>query len=228
MMTSVERQYVHAEQHMQASILPFLNMAADVKKYGKKRMLWKGHSMGCYLLLSIADRLHEKNGDVAGVFSKIILDAPDVPTWSFVQIVEMCASLGVEFLHMYSPNDKAVDASRVRRAIEPPCPGNGVVVVHDRIQPVNCTNAVSNNALNHDYGKQIPMESNSYGMHPIHHTESLHAPPQHHVAHAGRRDGFTLMDQRDFLAGIPPKERLLDFVVDKESGFAHWDLRTGR
>uniref|UniRef100_A0A7S2F989 Uncharacterized protein n=1 Tax=Octactis speculum TaxID=3111310 RepID=A0A7S2F989_9STRA len=195
-MSTLERNYVAAEQHMHASCLPLLTLATLVRDkcaLTKKRMHWKAHSMGCYLLLQMMEKLHLK-GDLAGMFSKVILDAPDVPTWYFRQVVNTCASLGVDFLHLYSPNDKATDASRVRRNIEPPCPGNDVVLVHDRIQTVNCCKAVSTNSFNHDYG---------------------------------RRDGFTLMDQRDFLADIPPKERLLDLIVEK-NGASRWSLRTGR
>lgn len=48
-----------------------------------KVMSWKGHSMGCYLLLNVVDRLRWKGEDMQSLFSAVILDAPDVPTWFF-------------------------------------------------------------------------------------------------------------------------------------------------
>lgn len=54
--------------------------AADA---GAKVMYWKGHSMGCYLLLNVVDRLRWKGEEMQGVFAAVILDAPDVPTWFF-------------------------------------------------------------------------------------------------------------------------------------------------
>lgn len=48
-----------------------------------KRLSWKGHSMGCYLLLNVVDRLRWKGEDMQALFGSVILDAPDVPTWFF-------------------------------------------------------------------------------------------------------------------------------------------------
>lgn len=48
-----------------------------------KRLSWKGHSMGCYLLLNMVDRLRWKGEDMKALFGSVILDAPDVPTWFF-------------------------------------------------------------------------------------------------------------------------------------------------
>ena len=77
-----------------------------------------------------------------------------MPTWFFRQILKICADQGVQILHYFSPklvravcsfhaypvftydpnSDRACDASRARRAIEPPAPGNGVVIEHHLIQ----------------------------------------------------------------------------------------------
>lgn len=54
-----------------------------------KLMCWKGHSMGCYLLLNVVDRLRWKGEDMQALFREVILDAPDVPTWFFSSMVKV-------------------------------------------------------------------------------------------------------------------------------------------
>ena len=45
-----------------------------------------------------------RNKDVLlETFPRIILDAPDVPTWFFEDTVTTCAGLGIVFLHMFNP-----------------------------------------------------------------------------------------------------------------------------
>lgn len=71
-----------------------MKRAAD--KSGKV-MCWKGHSMGCYLLLNMVDRLRWKGEDMRAMFGRVILDAPDVPTWFFSSMTKVkqdnwCAS----------------------------------------------------------------------------------------------------------------------------------------
>jgi hypothetical protein len=44
----------------------------------------------------------------------------------------------------------------------------------------------------------------------------------------GRKDGFCLMEQRDFLAGCPPGDRQLVPVPPSHAAPEHWILRTGR
>lgn len=61
-------------------------MALDIKAAADasgKVMCWKSHSMGCYLLLNVVDRLRWKGEDMKSLFGAVILDAPDVPTWFF-------------------------------------------------------------------------------------------------------------------------------------------------
>lgn len=57
-----------------------------------KTMSWKGHSMGCYLLLNVVDRLRWKGEDLQPLFRRVILDSPDVPTWFFSSMTKVFAS----------------------------------------------------------------------------------------------------------------------------------------
>lgn len=65
-----------------------IKAAADASR-STKVMCWKGHSMGCYLLLNIVDRLRWKGEDLRELFGRVILDAPDVPTWFFSSITKV-------------------------------------------------------------------------------------------------------------------------------------------
>ena len=65
-----------------------LDIQAAAKAAGKK-MCWKSHSMGCYLLLNVVDRLRWKGEDMQSLFGAVILDAPDVPTWFFRSMIKV-------------------------------------------------------------------------------------------------------------------------------------------
>lgn len=184
--------YTHADQHMQASMVPFMGAVTKLHQSTGKRLYFKCHSLGCYLLVGIMERMKLHGENVTNHFAKVILDAPDMPAWYFNQVVSTNAEDGVKFLHLFNPKDKAVAVSRERRLMERECPGNEPIVFHPNVQAIDCSRAVSTSPnLNHDYG---------------------------------RHDGFAIMDQRDFLAGVPPQERLLDLVNDTK----YWILRTGR
>ena len=128
-------------------------------RYSSFKTFWKAHSMGNYLLLNAIDKLcwvgdnssssssssssslsasqsstsASSNSLVRGIFSRVILDAPDVPTWFFADTVTRCVgpTHGVAFLHLFNGHDSAVEAGRIRRAItgvypqrpRPPPPG---------------------------------------------------------------------------------------------------------
>ena len=63
------------------------------------------------------------------MFPRLILDAPDVPTWFFADTVTRCTSThGAKVLHLFNHLDKAVEAGRLRRAITGVYPGNGLVL----------------------------------------------------------------------------------------------------
>jgi Alpha/beta hydrolase of unknown function (DUF900) len=125
--------------------------------------------MGCYLFLNCLDRATyaatatSAQGDTptSQLFSKVILSAPDVPTWFFVSTLSAAAAQGTALCHYYHPDDQATEASRVRRGggggIEA-CPGNAAVVQAVGIETVDCSGARSaslgaNVSLNHDYGR---------------------------------------------------------------------------
>ncbi len=66
---------------------------------------------------------------VRSMFPRLILDAPDVPTWFFADTVTRCISThGAKVLHLFNHLDKAVEAGRLRRAITGVYPGNGLVL----------------------------------------------------------------------------------------------------
>ena len=66
---------------------------------------------------------------VRSMFPRLILDAPDVPTWFFADTVTRCTSThGAKVLHLFNHLDKAVEAGRLRRAITGVYPGNGLVL----------------------------------------------------------------------------------------------------
>ncbi|CAM9678932.1 unnamed protein product, partial [Phaeothamnion confervicola] len=138
-MSAYERRYTYSEHNMHASIFPFLQAALDASRAGpKKTLLWKAHSMGCYLLLNMVDRLNWKGEAVSEIFPRIILDAPDVPTWFFRSIVATSADAGVRLCHYFNAHDKATEASRDRRALERPYPGNEAVLAHGNLEVVCC------------------------------------------------------------------------------------------
>ncbi|CAM9669411.1 unnamed protein product [Choristocarpus tenellus] len=159
---------------------------------GGMRLSWKTHSMGCYLLLNLVDRLRWKGEDLLQVFGRVVLDAPDVPTWFFRSMVKVLADSGVQVCHIYNPSDNAIQASCSRRNLERPVPGNDAILEHPNVQSVMCDKARSSTGMNHDYG---------------------------------RCDGNSLLDQREFLAGEPPENRVLEEIVSAE-GVLGWRLKT--
>lgn len=84
-----------------------IKAAADA---GGKNMCWKGHSMGCYLLLNVVDRLRWKGEDLQTLFGRLILDAPDVPTWFFRSMTKVqCGAVQCRAVHapaLYQRKDK--------------------------------------------------------------------------------------------------------------------------
>ncbi|CAM9552550.1 unnamed protein product [Ectocarpus sp. 12 AP-2014] len=198
-MSTYERRYTYCEHNMHASIFLFLQAALEVKAAADasgKLMCWKGHSMGCYLLLNVVDRLRWKGEDMQALFREVILDAPDVPTWFFRSMVKVLAENGVNVVHYFNPLDNAIQASCHRRALQRPVPGQDAIVTHPIVQGVLCDKsyrqALNSTGMNHDYG---------------------------------RADGRCLLDQRDFLAGEPPDQRVLEETVTGE-GAACWQLKT--
>ncbi|CAM9228622.1 unnamed protein product, partial [Chrysoparadoxa australica] len=154
-MSSYERMYTYAEHNMHASIMPLvesIKVLHAAAASSNKVMEWKAHSMGCYLLLNFIDRLTWAGADIPGIFPKVILDAPDCPSWFFRSVVGAACGKGVEICHYYNPGDAATEASRVRRASPKPYPGNGAVLGCNNLQTVKCENMKSN-PVNHDYGR---------------------------------------------------------------------------
>ena len=212
-----ERNYTAAEQMMQRSVASLVAVATHLKRASKGRLLWKAHSMGCYLVLNAMDRVLQRieGGEindfddddatvggvrdgrpppivfesvkkktkpvrpkvvVAAMFTRVILDAPDAPTWFFVDTVTRAARHDVRFLHLFHTQDEAVEIARQRRGLDFPAPGNGHVVPDVLgIQVVDCTSAKASMG-NHDYG---------------------------------RKDTACLDDQRGFLDAVQPEDRAL-------------------
>lgn len=88
-------------------------VALDIKAAAHasgKVMCWKSHSMGCYLLLNVVDRLRWKGEDMKSLFGAVILDAPDVPTWFFSSMTKVCARThapGSHMLHVWRVERKS-------------------------------------------------------------------------------------------------------------------------
>eukprot|EP00752_Nemacystus_decipiens_P009822 g8764.t2 len=194
-MSTYERRYTYCEHNMHASIFLFLQVALDIQAAANaagKKMCWKSHSMGCYLLLNVVDRLRWKGEDMQSLFGAVILDAPDVPTWFFRSMIKVLADNGVSVCHYFNPLDNAIQASCSRRALHRPVPGQDAILAHPLVQGVLCDKSHSSTGMNHDYG---------------------------------RADGRCLLDQRDFLAGEPPDQRVLEEIVSAE-GVPCWQLKT--
>ncbi|CAN0317232.1 unnamed protein product [Discosporangium mesarthrocarpum] len=194
-MSAYERRYTYCEHNMHASIFRFLEAALDIRDAvtaGGKPIFWKAHSMGCYLLLNIVDRLRWKGEDLRHVFGRVILDAPDVPTWFFRSMVKVLADSGVQICHLFNPNDNAIQASCQRRALDRPVPGNDAMTSHPNVESIMCDKSHSSSGMNHDYG---------------------------------RSDGRSLLDQREFLDGEVPENRVLEEVVSSD-GVLGWRLKT--
>lgn len=152
-----ERNYTAAEQMMQRSV-PALEKVALLFREALPAtcgLQWKGHSMGCYLLLSTLERLARQR-KLADLFQRVILDAPDTPTWFFVEAIKNASALNVRFLHMFHPRDEAVEISRQRRGLDFPAPGNGPVLIgQPGVEVVDCSTAKASLG-NHDYGRVEP------------------------------------------------------------------------
>jgi esterase/lipase superfamily enzyme len=150
---------------MTTAIMPCVQAILDLGTHTAKPLYWIAHSMGCYLFLNCLDRATYAATSAQGdaptsttLFSRVILSAPDVPTWFFVSTLSAAAAAGIAVAHYYHPDDQATEASRARRAIEGPCPGNAAVVQGAGIETVDCAGAKSasigaNMSLNHDYGR---------------------------------------------------------------------------
>ena len=70
------------------------------------QMHWKVHSMGSHLMLGLVERAHWAKEPLSKLFAKVILDAPDVPTWEFRERVSRLAVAGVHVLHLFNPFDQ--------------------------------------------------------------------------------------------------------------------------
>ena len=162
-------------------------------------IFWKAHSMGCLLMLKVLEKLYWEKA-MAFFPVKFIMDAPDVPTHYFLELVQKVLASGCQVQHLFNPLDRATDLSRQRHG-DITCPGNHCIMAqseHANLQAIDCSAARCSDSVHHNYG---------------------------------RVDGYALMDQRDFLAGVGPGERLLGLRTSKpENGqdMAHWVLRTGR
>ena len=135
------------------------------------------------------------------VFSRVVLDAPDVPAWYFGDVVARAVASGVHVLHLFNRHDELTELSRQRRNLDTPSPGNAAVPAllaphaltsmhHDDVavvESVDCSSARASNKANHD---------------------------------CGLYDGFVLMEQRDLFAAVPPHDRLLE-----PRGGGLWALR---
>mmetsp|Transcript_17903 Transcript_17903/g.26888 ORF Transcript_17903/g.26888 Transcript_17903/m.26888 type:complete len:671 (-) Transcript_17903:377-2389(-) len=150
-----ERNYTAAEQSLQRSVPALLYTASTLAEAGPNRLYWKCHSMGCYLTLSALDRLlqrDDKDIKLSTIFSRIILDAPDAPTWFFVDVLKRATMRDVRFLHLFNPLDEAVEIARQRRGLEFPAPGNGAVLDIAGVQVVDCSLCRASMGR-HDYGR---------------------------------------------------------------------------
>lgn len=197
-----ERNYTAAEQMLQRSV-PALGAFAKHLRAALPadcQILWKAHSMGCYLTLAALERIllptHDddaaKRAAQLQPFARIVLDAPDCPTWFFVDVLSRAAQRGsdVRFLHYFNPSDEAVELARQRRGLSFPAPGNGCVTPADllAVQVVDCSNTKASIGK-HDYG---------------------------------RLDPNCLLDQRMFFDAILPEDRHLVHIDDKNSKTQVW------
>lgn len=180
---------------------------------GSFRLQWRAHSMGNYLLLNAVDRLSwldiaqptgsstasavgsTTRSTVGAIFGGgLILCAPDVPTWFFTELLQRVTTATTaaggglngphlrRVLHLFSAHDVAVESGRQRRQVPGPCPGGAAVLSSYGV--ASCVEAVS------CAGAFTTLAGHDYG----------------------QADGACLLDQRDFLNGLPPQKRLLDWV----------------
>ena len=150
-----ERNYTAAEQSMQRSVVALAVLARALRKLvgaagGDARVQWKAHSMGCYLLLNALNATRDPD---ARAFHRVVLDAPDVPTWFFEDTVRSAIKHDVRFFHCFHARDEAVEISRQRRGLDFPVPGNGAVLVNEPgFTCLDCSAAYCSLG-NHDYGR---------------------------------------------------------------------------
>ncbi|KAJ8608396.1 hypothetical protein CTAYLR_008163 [Chrysophaeum taylorii] len=153
-----ERNYTAAEQMLQRSV-PVLAATAKLVRDALPRQThlhWKAHSMGCYLVLAALDAVLQEN-NASRVAQRVVLDAPDTPTWFFQQAIARTSAHDVRFLHYFNPNDEPVELARQRRGLDYPAPGNGCVTAGQLgVQSVDCSNAKASYG-NHDYGRIDPL-----------------------------------------------------------------------
>ena len=179
-----------------------------------------------------------RNKDVLlETFPRIILDAPDVPTWFFEDTVTTCAGLGIVFLHMFNPNDNATNAGRIRRAIDGKRSSPEVqscVCVHGRLcsalqgRTQGTIQWVRMRTFSLLDAKVLQPSIIFIQLSPVARLmvsviSALPIGARNSAAghDYGQVDSFVLIEQRDFLAGIPCSRRLLE----QDEGF--WKLKIG-
>lgn len=64
----------------------------------------------------------------------------------------MCAAHDMQLVHYFNTDDQATEASRRRRAITPPYPGNAVVTRTQNLECICCDGARTT-TFGHDYGR---------------------------------------------------------------------------
>lgn len=189
-----QRHYTHAEQNMFKSVSACTAFLTDLSAWLRHRpgssveaaphgcLALKLHSMGNYLTLKALERIHLKGGRAAvtTLLARLVLDAPDVPTYFFDELLS-AALAETPTLHLWSAGDHAVEGSRVRRGLDAGYPGNStagpaVVAACPLLESVDASAAKASNRMGHDYGSTC---------------------------------GYALRDQRAFLDGVPPADRLL-------------------
>jgi len=219
---------------------------------GSFRLQWKAHSMGNYLLLNAIDRLSwldiaqptsstastatsatmSNNGStntrstVGAIFGGgLILSAPDVPTWFFTELLQRVTTS--------TTATAAGGGSHLTRILHL-FSASDVAVESGRLRrqvPGPCPGGA---AVLSNYGNRSIEAVSCAG--------AFTTLAGHDY---GQADGACLLDQRDFLNGVPARRRLLDWVppsqrqpqqqqpqaVDHAEGGEHsgyWQLRPAR
>ena len=108
--------------------------ASSVSRFSVQ-MHWKVHSMGSHLMLGLVERAHWAKEPLSKLFSKVILDAPDVPTWEFREQVSRLAAAGVHVLHLFNPNDQVDLIARALSSYPSPV---SIMVSFSPFRPLNC------------------------------------------------------------------------------------------
>ena len=183
--------------------------------------------MGCLLMLKVLEKLHWEKA--LHLFpAKLILDAPDVPTHTFLELVQQVLDSGCVVLHFFNPKDSATDMARQRHG-DVTCPGNHCIMSGLADNPDQVAGGGGYDGMGGGGGSG-GAGSESGHWRGIQAVDCSAASSSDSVRHNyGRTDGYALMDQRDFLAGCPPSERLLEMGRSKGGDqMLHWVLRTGR